>query len=535
MNIVRDKVLKDDYMCSKLCAMIKRKELRNDHKQQRKSGQWSNETRDNFIVTVLLNEDFDAIKICEQITEDNGVFLWIIDGLQKSSYIAKFKDGTFKLGKNINPTTIEYQQVKVDENGIPITDKYGDPVNETVSIDLRGKGYKDLPERLKENFDNCPVHIVKHLNCTDEEIARHIVRYNSGRPMVTNQKLATYVSVTVAKCIKMVSDHPFFNDCANYSSTVDKNGSIDRIVAETIMGINFFDSWTKNIKKLAKCIDEKANEEMFNTLNSYLDRLMDVVTPETGKLFCPKNAHIWFMLFDKFTKTGLPDERFGDFLNDFDDLSNEKVEVDNEYELTAGSDDATNVISYTELDGVGNSKSASVIKDKLFIMESLMREYLHIEDSVEESTEESEPEVIENDLFDTETVEESLEKPVVDNTEIEHVDGEVVDSTTNTDIKSALNFVRKYVDESISELDVQDYEEYLNIITLNVDNSSKLLEVANHNPIIGVIAYAYQNDIDCDEWFVSYFNKTNTYNVDQIKSYLNMRNDLITFTKKSVA
>lgn len=91
------------------------------------------------------------------------------------------------------------------------------------------------------------------------------------------------------------------------------------------------------------------------------------------------------------------------------------------------------------------------------------------------------------------------------------------------------------MDESISELDVQDYEEYLNIITLNVDNSSKLLEVANHNPIIGVIAYAYQNDIDCDEWFVSYFNKTNTYNVDQIKSYLNMRNDLITFTKKSVA
>ena len=544
MNIVRDKVLKDDYMCSKLCAMIKRKELRNDHKQQRKSGQWSNETRDNFIVTVLLNEDFDAIKICEQITEDNGVFLWIIDGLQKSSYIAKFKDGAFKLGKNINPTTIEYQQVKVDENGIPMTDKYGDPVNETVSIDLRGKGYKDLPERLKENFDNCPVHIVKHLNCTDEEIARHIVRYNSGSPMVTNQKLVTYVTVTIAKYIKMVSDHPFFNDCANYSSTVDKKGSIDRIVAETIMGINFFDSWTKNIKKLAKCIDEKANEEMFNVFNGYLDRLMDVVTPETGKLFCPKNAHIWFMLFDKFTKTGLPDERFGDFLNNFDDLSNEKIEVENEYELTAGSDDATNVISYTELDGVGNSKSASVIKDKLFIMESLMREYLHIEDSVEEITEESESEKVENDSFDTEIVEELPEKPVIaevteysaiGNVEIEHVSGEVVDSTINADMKSALNFVRKYVDESISDLDVQDYEEYLDTITLDVDNSSKLLDAANHDSIIGIIAYAYQNDVDCDDWFKDYFNRNNTYDVDQKKNYLNMRNDLISFNKKAVA
>ena len=425
-----------------------------------------------------------------------------------------------------------------------MTDKYGDPVNETVSIDLRGKGYKDLPERLKENFDNCPVHIVKHLNCTDEEIARHIVRYNSGSPMVTNQKLVTYVTVTIAKYIKMVSDHPFFNDCANYSSTVDKKGSIDRIVAETIMGINFFDSWTKNIKKLAKCIDEKANEEMFNTLNGYLDRLMDVVTPETGKLFCPKNAHIWFMLFDKFTKTGLPDERFGDFLNNFDDLSNEKIEVENEYELTAGSDDATNVISYTELDGVGNSKSASVIKDKLFIMESLMREYLHMEDSVEEITEESEPEVVEDDLFDTETVKGSPEKPVIaevteystiGNKEIEHVDGEVIDNTIHTDMKSALKFVQDCVDEEVSELDVQDYEEYLDTITLDVDNSSKLLDTANHDSIIGVIAYAYQNDVDCDDWFKDYFNRNNTYDVDQKKNYLNMRNDLIAFNKKAVA
>lgn len=535
MNIVRDKVKRDIYMCSKLCAMIRRKDLRNDHKQQRKTGQWTNEIRDNFIVTAILNEDFDPIKICEQIKRDN-VYLWIIDGAQRSSYLSTFRDGIFKLGKNIDPETIEYQQAKVDENGMTITDEYGDPVTETVSFDLRGKGYKDLPDKLKENFDNCPVHIVKYLNCTDKELTRHIVRNNSGRPMVTNQKLATYVSVAVAKYIKMVSDHPFFNDCANYSPTVDKNGSIDRIVAETIMGINFFDSWTKNIKKLAKCIDEKANEGMFNTLNSYLDRLMEIVTPETGKLFCPKNAHIWFMLFDKFTKTGLPDERFGDFLNNFDDLSNEKIEVENEYELTAGSDDATNVISYTELDGVGNSKSASVIKDKLFIMESLMREYLHIEeDSVEESTEEPEPEVVENDLFDTETVDESSEEHVVaevtefsaiGNMEIEHVEGEVVDNDT-------LDFVKECVDKNVTDIDVSYYEDDLNTITKDVQ--SKLLDAVNRKSLIAVIAYAYMQDENYEEWFENYFKRVDTYDVDQKKNYLNMRNDLISFNKGAVA
>ena len=173
-----------------------------------------------------------------------------------------------------------------------------------------------------------------------------------------------------------------------------------------------------------------------------------------------------------------------------------------------------------------------------------MKEYLHIEDSVEEITEESEPEVIENDLFNTEVVEEPSEKPVIaevteysaiGNVEIEHVSGEVVDSTINDDMKSALNFLQECVDESISELDVQDYEEYLDTITLDVDNSSKLLDAANHDSIIGIIAYAYQNDVDCDDWFKDYFNRNNTYDVDQKKNYLNMRNDLIAFNKKAVA
>lgn len=534
MNIVRDKVKRDSYMCNKLCAMIRREELRKDHKQQRRPDQWTNETRDNFIVTAILNEDFDPIKICEQIVNENIVYLWLIDGLQKSSYLTDFRDGKFKLGKNIDPSTIEYQQAKVDENGMIATDDNGDPIYETVSFNLVGKGYKDLPEKLKEDFDNCPVHYVKHLNCTDKEIARHIVRYNSGKPMVANQKLATYVNVEIAKYIKKIADHSFFNDCANYSSTTDKNGTIDRIVAETIMGINFLDSWTKNIRKLAKLLDEKATKEMFDTLNDYLDRLMEVVTPETGKLFSPKNAHIFLMVFDKFSKMGLPDEQFQDFLEEFENFEDEKFEVENEYELTAGSDDATSVISYAELNSLGGTKNINVIKDKLFIIESLMNEYLHIG-----QTEETKPEVagdvIGEDLFDTESVEESSEKPVIaevteysaiGNKEIEHVEGEVVDSDT-------LDFVKEYVDDSVDDVDLSYYEDDLDTITKDVD--SKLLDEANRKSLIAIIAYAYIQEENYEEWMKDYFNRNNTYEIDQKRNYLNMRNDLIRFNKGAVA
>ena len=138
MKLLRDKVKRDTYMASKVGRMISRGDLRNNHPQQRKSGQWDLETRDNFIVTVIQNEDFDPIKICEQLTE-NGVILWLIDGLQRCTTIEEYKAGKFTLGKNINPSSIEYQEVKRDEEGKIVRDENGCTVYEIVSYDLRGK------------------------------------------------------------------------------------------------------------------------------------------------------------------------------------------------------------------------------------------------------------------------------------------------------------------------------------------------------------------------------------------------------------
>ena len=49
MKLLRDKIKRDTYMVSKLSGMINRGDLRDNHPQQRKSGQWDNNTRDNFI------------------------------------------------------------------------------------------------------------------------------------------------------------------------------------------------------------------------------------------------------------------------------------------------------------------------------------------------------------------------------------------------------------------------------------------------------------------------------------------------------
>lgn len=476
MELLRDKIKRDTYMVSKLCNMIARGDLRDNHPQQRKSGQWVKDTRDNFIVTVIKNEDFDPIKICEQLTE-KGVVLWLIDGLQRSTTIENYKAGRFKLGRNINPSHIEYQEAVKDEEG--------NITYQNVSYDLRGKAYKDLPEKLKEDFDNCPVDVVKHLDCTDEEVGRHITRYNSGQAMNPAQKIVAYMC-NVAKHVKRLANHSFFNDCANYSEKKDLNGDIDKTVSEIVMGMNFFDLWkSKDAKKMGKFLNENATEDMFDKVESYLDDLLEVVTPEIGsKLFDTKNAVITFMLYDRFKELGFNREVFGEFLSNYETFKDVKVEVKREYKIKKGSDEKTNVLSFAEINDCNSTKDKGIMEDKLHILETVMNEFLLIKKG-------------------------NINKEVESNENLEEID--------------VLEFVKENVKPDADLEDIRFYEEMLNDYTVEVDNNSKLLEKRNNPSLIAIVGYAVENEIDLDEWIVNWFKANKMYLLNQKKNFLHMK------------
>lgn len=491
MELLRDKIKRDTYMVSKLCGMIARGDLRDNHPQQRKSGQWDKTTRDNFIVTVIKNEDFDPIKICEQLT-DEGIVLWLIDGLQRSTTIENFKSGKFALGRNIDPHTIEYQEA--------IKDKDGKVVYQNVSYDLRGKAFKDLPEKLKEDFDNCPVDVRKHLDCTDEEVGRHIIRYNSGRAMVVAQKISAYMYNT-AKYVKRLSGHAFFSDCANYSETKDRNGEVDKVVSEAVMGLNFFDSWNKQAQKIGKHLNDNATEEMFDNFEVYLDRLLAVITPETGKLFTTKNALIWFMLFDCFTKRGLDDTSFQLFLENYQELKKIKVEVEHEYELVKGSGEYTNMLSFAELDGCKSTKDKGVILDKLHILETVMDDFLHIEE--------------------------------VDNVESE---------TNNEEVTSEENGLEVFVSECTGigkDILKENMDWYISILEDEnglkdrcIRDGSRLLNRDNSLSLLAMVAYAENKEKNLDDWLTRYAENNDEYLFDQKENFLYMKEDFDEYLQK---
>lgn len=447
----RDKVKKDQMMLGTLLNQFKRGQINKNHPLQRKPDQWSDEAKSGLAATIIKGEDIDSIKICEQIVSSTEFILWLIDGLQRLTVLESFKNNAFEIKKSLEMPIMYYQGV--DENG-----KVG-----VIKYDLRGKRYKDLPDELKEKFDSYPVDIVKHLDCTDEEIAYHIARYNRQTSMNVNQK-NILVAWKIAPEIKKLVSNRFFMDCGNYNLKEDTKEVFNRIVCESIMTMFHLDNWKKS-KQMSLYLNENATEAEFNIFENELNRLYEIIDQDTvGKLFNSKNSFIWFAAFHTFTQFGIEDIKFIDFLEEFQKTLHSKTFV--EYENK----------SFDTYDDGKGTKDKKVVKAKLNMLDQLMREYLHI-------TEEDKNEIVSN---------------------IEETNSETENNNTNeSDTKSCesdstLEFIQNNVSKDVSNEDIEEYQDFMDSY-VNID--SELYKQCSM-ALMALTAYAYKcdRDIELGKW-----------------------------------
>lgn len=301
----------------------------------------------------------------------------------------------------------------VDENG-----KVG-----VIKYDLRGKKYKDLPDELKEKFDSYAVDIVKHLDCTDEEIAYHIARYNRQTSMNVNQK-NILVAWKIAPEIKKLVSNRFFMDCGNYNPKEDTKEVFNRIVCESIMTMFHLDNWKKS-KQMSLYLNENATKDEFEVFENELNRLYEITDQDTvGKLFNSKNSFIWFAAFHTFTQFGIEDIKFIDFLEEFQKTLHSKTFV--EYENK----------SFDTYDDGKGTKDKKVVKAKLNMLEQLMKEYLHI-------TEETNSETENNNTDESDT--------------------------KSCESDSTLKFIQNNVSKDVSNEDIEEYQDFMDSY-VNIDS-----------------------------------------------------------------
>ena len=461
---------KPDKLCiASINKKIERHTIRFDHPLQRESEQWSPAMKGNLISDILQGNPIPPLVFAEQVA--NGLaIIWDLDGKQRCTTAYSFSKDAFKITKNIRRWLIAYQTSVKGKDGTEIFDKSCFPVYEKQEFDIRGKKYSELPEELQDRFKEYNFEIVQYLNCSSEDIAYHIARYNEGKPMTVSQKGLTRLGEKFATMVKSISGMPFFRDYGGYKVSEGGNGTVNRVVGESVMAANFLEHWKKKQEDMCEFIKDNATAEDFDSFEDLVERITRAGTEETFNMFDSKDSFMWFGLFARFVKTGFDDSRFIEFMAEFS-RSLHRREINGK--------------SFDDLNGKA-TKDIAVVLNKINHLEKLMNEYLG-------TGKEAGP-----------------------------VDGE----------KSILEFLRDTVSPGITQEDFSLYQEILEDLSLNVDHSSKLLEEANRPSLLALVAYSIEMDMDLDIWIVEFFKKNAAYCSNQAENYKNMVKELTAYFRK---
>lgn len=355
------KLRKQTYSLEQYLKLMKNETIRTDQECQRLSGQWSANMVNELVYTVLTGGYIPPIILGEETI--SGISKsWIIDGLQRSTSLLSFKYGNKRITKNIDESIVTYQRKSLDESGNVKRDGKGEIVWEIAEFNIKNKTYNQLPEELRDRFDEYQVEVAIHQDCDPMEISKLVRKYNNHKAMNTNQKAFTYLD-NFATDIRRITENRFFLDIYSGTAKSKINGTFERIVADMVLFCNYPDKYRKEPRKNFEWLNENATLYDFESLNKLLTRLTDSleITAEIKALFSVKHAHIFIAAFKKFTELGKNDKEFNDFLSWF---------------VSGGSETVIDGKTWNDLNDASHStRDKNIVLGKLEYLKTLIKQY----------------------------------------------------------------------------------------------------------------------------------------------------------------
>ena len=355
------KIRKQTYSLEQYLKQLKNENIRTDQDCQRRSEQWKPNMVSELIATVLTENYMPPVILGEETV--NGITRqWLIDGLQRSTSLSLFRYGNTRITKSLDEFMITYQRKVLDENGNPQRDENGEIVWESVEFDIRNKTYNQLPEELKDRFCEYQIETVIHQDCETTEISKLVRKFNNHVAMNAAQKAFTYADV-FAREIREITGNRFFLDVYTCSRNDRKNGTLERLVGDTVLLCNYPEQYRKDTKTGFKWLNENATIYDFESLNTLLTRLTASVekTKDIRALFNSKHAHIFVAAFKAFTESGHEDQEFGKFL---------------EWFVNGGSNTEIDGKAWDVLDMNLSTRDSSIVHGKLDYLVALFGKYL---------------------------------------------------------------------------------------------------------------------------------------------------------------
>lgn len=354
------KIRPQTYSLEQYLKLMQKETIRTDQECQRLSGQWNANMVNELLYTVLTDGYIPPIILGEE-TSSGITRSWIIDGLQRSSSLALFRYGNKAITRKIDEYMVPYQRKALDETGNVKRDTEGEIIWETAECDIRGKTYDKLPEELQDQFNEYQIETAIHQDCDITQISKLVRKYNNHQAMNKNQRAFTYAN-TFAMDIRKITQNRFFLDVYSCTGRGKINGTIERVVMDTVILCNYPENFKKDAQKGFAWLNENATLQDFQSVNELLTRLtvsVDV-TAQMKELFTSKHAHIFIAAFKAFTESGRRDKEFGEFLDWFVNDGN-RIEIDEK--------------SWKEWDSDRSTRDSGVVHGKLNHVVKLMEQY----------------------------------------------------------------------------------------------------------------------------------------------------------------
>lgn len=466
-----------DLSIGSIIKKMNKQTIRFDHPLQRESDQWTSIMQSNLISDILQGNPIPALVFAEEIINYIPI-IWDLDGKQRCTTAQKFFEDGFKISKKVRRNIITYSEILKDKNGVNILDENGNLQCEIKKFDIIGKKYSDLPEELQEKFVDYSFKITKYLNCSKEDIAYHIARYNEGRAMTAQQKGIIELGEHFALSAKQISAMPLFKELSSFTTKETKNGTSDRVVVESVMLINFKDDWKKDQSVMCEYVKNNANDDMFDEVEDLIDCLENIHNDEFYELFDSKNTFLWLAAFRNFkelTNYEVDDTKFADFLIEFNKtLQYKEVNGESFYDLCIDKETGKNRAT----------KDKYIVLPKFNKLLYLMKEFLDIED---------------NDALSNE----------------ENVENDVCDNTQNS--------VQKIENNILEGIEQEDIEFYETMIEDVLPSNSELAQKA-HDELVKLIDYSCEKDYDMalEKWLKT-IDKSVLISNNKTENYNNMK------------
>lgn len=300
----------------------------------------------------------------------------------------------------------------------------------------------------------------------------------------------------------------FFRDGKGYKESEAKNGTLNRVVIESVMASRYLSHWSKQQENICEYLRENASEEDFKEFQKLVFRLDSVITEEVSAMFDSKNSFLWFGLFSRFRQTAHSDKIFIKFMSAFSQkLHGKSIDGVNFDDLCR--DPKTGKVKAT--------KDKYIVLAKMELLEKLMQEFLAGLDNP----------MVASNHDDSQTVTWGEEK--CRNLEQDGGDCQI-------DVKEEERFISEMVGVDSGDLwcDLEFYRDSLeDLVKRTMWYGSELWQRKNRLSLLALVAYSYQEDIDLEEWLAGYVQKNTSSGLDQRKRYRHMVSDLRRFLQKN--